>query len=346
MGSTCSCHAGNKDDETTTLDAGYTNEVGLGAPKDIIKPDGKLPEESPTEIANTDAAEGEVNESNAEPPKVDEQAPGFRVSSDSAHFHREVGNEASGDNGEEEFQERTYKELVRRSGEPEEQAKPGKVTRRPSSENITFDDYTKKHAHLFDKVLELEKPDGWVLKKEVESVSIYTKEMPGQRLLYFKGTTEMPVAGGIPEALKKLFKTEDRPKWDDLCSYAETPQYYPPLYKYAYAQLNAPAPIISKRDILTLGRFRFEADGAVVVALHSEELKDAYPSRSDYVRVNFKEGGYVIRPKNEKGDVLHVTWTGLVDPQGWLPTWVVNHAVIKQGLSLAKLRSYILSTSK
>lgn len=348
MGTACSCPPGHKaEDENSTLDVGFETEKVLQAPEDIVAAAAKLAEdptlsltdkETPTAIANTDPDTN--NTSNVFNPELENSDP-------KAGNLAEDRAEKPAEEEEEAFQDKAYREIWEKakSGRKADEAKPGKFARRPSSENITMEAYTQKHAGLFDKVLTLERPDGWNLKKEHEGVKIYTKEMPGERLLYFKGVTEICVAGGLTEILSKLFKTEDRPKWDELCNHAETPQSFPPFYKYAYCNLLPPASIIAKRDILTIGRFRFEKDGAVVAALKSDEL-EAHPRRADFVRINFIEGGYVIRPKNGRDDVFDITWTGLVDPQGWLPTWVANLAVIKQGIALAKLRAFILSTGQ
>mmetsp|Transcript_39755 Transcript_39755/g.127372 ORF Transcript_39755/g.127372 Transcript_39755/m.127372 type:complete len:323 (-) Transcript_39755:82-1050(-) len=239
---------------------------------------------------------------------------------------------------EKPFQDKTYHDIIGSRPEFVQAAIPGIMKRRPSSENITMQDYTEKHKNLFEKVLELEKPDDWIFKREDNGVRIYTKAVAGCRLLYFKGYSEFHCEEGIAGIMQKMFKTEDRPKWDDMCLEAITPQSFPPFYKYAYVRLKSPVAIISERDLCTLGRSRFEPDGSITIAIQAAQHPD-HPERSDHVRIEFVEGGYVIRQKGPKD--FGITWTGCVDPKGWLPTWVANLAVTKQAMSLAKFKAFM-----
>lgn len=241
------------------------------------------------------------------------------------------------------FQDRMYKEALAKMTAPMKDV-PGKMKRRPSSENISFDDYTKKHAAFFEKILELERPDGWNLVKEDQGVKVYTKAMPGTPLLYFKGVSDFTCKNGPFELVSQIITTEDRPKWDELCEKGETPQFFPPFYKCAYARLKPQAAIISGRDLLTLGRLRFEQDGAITLAMKSETLAEV-PEVPGVVRINIVEAGYIVRPTSQP-TVYTVTWTGCADPKGWLPIWLVNLVVKKQAMTLAKIKGHIASLQK
>merc|ERR1719329_1112287 len=67
--------------------------------------------------------------------------------------------------------------------------------RRPSTLDTSFHSYVQKHSAVFDKVRSLMKPDGWTLKKTVDTVEIFTKSLPGEICLFSKGTTTMKTYG-------------------------------------------------------------------------------------------------------------------------------------------------------
>lgn len=213
----------------------------------------------------------------------------------------------------------------------------GKFKRRPSSENVTYQQYTDKHKSEYDRVLELEKPDGWTFKQEERGVKVYTKAVDNCKLLYFKGTNIVKCES-MCVLMQKMFKPEDRPKWDEMCISGRSAEGTPPFYRVTYVALKAPAAWISQRDLVGIGRWKFVSPDVVVVALRSEEHPDL-PEQNGFVRINFIEGGYVLRDQGN-GTFL-VTYTACVDPKGWLPTWAANMGCVKQALTLAKLKEYI-----
>lgn len=215
----------------------------------------------------------------------------------------------------------------------------GKSTRRPSSENIMLDRYSERHAAEFDKVLELDRPEGWHPHGQIDGVEVYTRTFEGCSLAYFKGQATLHCKGGMGALLSKLFKTEDRPVWDEMCTFGASTHKAMPFYKYSLVQIKAPAPILSNRELLVVGRTRYMEDGSVIVSCKSVELPEL-PVVPGFVRAKFLDGGYVIRPAGE--DDYLVTWTGCVDPCGFIPTFVANLTMKRQALTLAKLRSYLL----
>lgn len=216
------------------------------------------------------------------------------------------------------------------------------IKRRPSSENVTFQQYTDKHKAKFDRMLDLEAPDGWTLKMEQSGVNVYTKAVEGSKLLYFKSQTTIPCEN-MAAIMDKLFDTTARPKWDEMCINGKIIEKAQPFYRVSSVSLKAPAAIIANRDMVGVGRFRFEGENVVVATLQSIE-HPSVPETADFVRINFVEGGYVIRDKGN--GTFEVTYAACVDPKGWLPTFVANLVCAKQGLTLVKLKEYMLSSSK
>lgn len=210
--------------------------------------------------------------------------------------------------------------------------------RRPSTLKIGLPEYANKHAGIFDKLRALEANDGWTLKKAVGSVEIYTKSVPGEDMLYTKGVTTMKTHGnGIRHLVAHLLMAEDRPKYDEMCSFGQTVESYLPYYRIVYFKMISPAVFIASRDVLSLSRIIFEKDGSLLIATESTE-NPLLPEKPPYVRCLIM-GGYVIRPTSDP-DTYQVIFTVRSDPRGWLPGWVKSLIAWKVQLVLVGFKKY------
>mmetsp|Transcript_34203 Transcript_34203/g.99307 ORF Transcript_34203/g.99307 Transcript_34203/m.99307 type:complete len:255 (+) Transcript_34203:87-851(+) len=213
----------------------------------------------------------------------------------------------------------------------------GSVKRRPSSENLTIDAYAEQHREEFDSLLALAGDEGWTFNREEDGVRAFLKSVEGSDLMYFKGVADIEVEGGLARILHVILNIEERPSWDEQCVKGSSEQFFPPFYKYTYTQTGPLAAVVSAREMLTVGRFRFEEDGTFLFSLRSTEYEDM-PLDDKLVRTNLREGGYIIRPKEGSKTEFSITWTGCLDPCGWIPKWVVNKVMPKQALALAKVK--------
>lgn len=210
--------------------------------------------------------------------------------------------------------------------------------RRPSTINTSLHDYAATHSAVFDNIRDWMKPDGWILKKTVDTVDIFTKSFPGNSNIFSKGTTTMKTYGnGIRHLASCLLTAEDRPKYDETVDFGETVESYLPHYRIVYFKMPAAAAIVAPRDILTLSRIRFEEDGTLVLATESTEHPDR-PELSPYVRIQVV-AGYVISPTSDP-DAYQVSFVASADPGGWLPGWLKNLIAWKVQLVLAKFKKH------
>jgi len=219
--------------------------------------------------------------------------------------------------------------------------KDGGVARRPSSENISFEDYIGQHSDIFSTLKDLEKPDGWVLKKTVDGVDIFTMNKPGDACVYTKGVVKMKTHGnGIRHLLANLMTAEDRPKYDELCSAGRTVESYLPFYRVVCFQMITPA-IIANREVLTVSRVSFEKDGSCYIATESLEHPSA-PVTPGYVRAEV-QGGYIFHPTSDP-DEYEVIFAVRSDPMGWLPGWLKALVAWKVQLILVSFSAFYNST--
>lgn len=242
-----------------------------------------------------------------------------------------------------QFMDQTWQDYLSRDMVAKEKAffadKDSGVPRRPSTlGGISFQDYAQKHADVFDRVKTLVESDGWVLKKTVDSVDIFTKSIDGADLIATKGTTLMKTYGnGIRHLVAHMLTAEDRPKYDEVCNLGQTVESYLPHYRTLYFQIKPPSSIIAPRDVLTLSRLRFEQDGTLLIATESTD-HPSKPEQLPHVRTKVV-GGYLISPTSDP-DEYRITFCVQADPGGWLPCWVKNLVAWKTQLVLASFKKH------
>eukprot|EP00928_Gymnodinium_smaydae_P098604 TRINITY_DN9202_c2_g1_i1.p1 TRINITY_DN9202_c2_g1~~TRINITY_DN9202_c2_g1_i1.p1 ORF type:complete len:363 (+),score=75.97 TRINITY_DN9202_c2_g1_i1:64-1089(+) len=332
MGATC-CRHDSPEDKYEKSYSDKTFSLPETTAEIEPQPEAKVaqPEETPVAIPEAkkepEVVQGEpVKEAAKAPPKEEEAEKG----------------EAKEQEQELPFQDRKFKEFTTNVTLPEPTV--SSVARRPSSTNITLEEYSKKYEHLFSNLLDMEKMDGWNLKKDEDGLQVYLKQEKGNHLMSFKAFTEMTLGkGGMATIILELLNTNRRVEWDEMCEFAVKAEAYVPYYGIGYVRLLPPAAIISKRDLCVLGRYKMLEDGGCLVALQSCEHPDhpiAEAQAQGYVRIDFTKGGYIVRPIPGTNKVK-VCWTGCVDPKGWIPTWLANMTAWKQGLTLSKFKVHI-----
>jgi len=211
-------------------------------------------------------------------------------------------------------------------------------TRRPSSSKHSFPEYLDQHAVVFAKARNLESNDGWLLKKSVGGVDIYTKSVAGEDLLYSKGVTTLKTHGkGIRHLIAHMLTAEDRPEYDEVCESGQTIESYLPWYRTIRFVIKSPTSIIAQRDVVTLSRICFEKDGGILLATESVD-HPACPEKSPYVRASVM-GAYIIRPTSDP-DEWKIMFALSSDPRGWLPGWVKNLIAWKAQLALVNFKKF------
>eukprot|EP00747_Dinoflagellata_sp_TGD_P216458 gnl/TRDRNA2_/TRDRNA2_89004_c0_seq1.p1 gnl/TRDRNA2_/TRDRNA2_89004_c0~~gnl/TRDRNA2_/TRDRNA2_89004_c0_seq1.p1 ORF type:complete len:365 (+),score=50.91 gnl/TRDRNA2_/TRDRNA2_89004_c0_seq1:93-1187(+) len=220
--------------------------------------------------------------------------------------------------------------------------------RRPSTTNITLQAYTDQHKKDFESLLALEPNTGWTFKHRDNEVDVYTKQMQGLNgnpCVGFKGFTQISTTGeSVKDIVLQILSIEDRPKWDEQCSFGETVEQQLPFYRYSLYRTISPFPlVVSPREILLCGRLCFEDSGGILVCIRSVDLPDIV-AKPPYVRAKF-EGGYIFRP-GKVPNTIDVMFAGIVDPMGGLPGWVKDLVAPKQCQSLWKFKKWYAEKKK
>mmetsp|Transcript_40612 Transcript_40612/g.73111 ORF Transcript_40612/g.73111 Transcript_40612/m.73111 type:complete len:323 (+) Transcript_40612:60-1028(+) len=217
--------------------------------------------------------------------------------------------------------------------------------RRPSTEGLTLEQYVAKHDQGWNQLLAMDSMEGWSLNREVEGTEIYTKQDPDKPFSNFKAICMLEAREGIHELVAGLSNAQNRKHWDEMFLDSEKLEEHSPYYRVNYTQIEAQSLLTSRRDLCLIGRVRWEKDGSCLMLIEDSDDPALNMGRPGFVRAKMLIGGYIIRP-TEKPEIFKVTWTGCIDPGGWIPTAIANLVAWKQGITLRKYAKWAEETKQ
>jgi len=138
-----------------------------------------------------------------------------------------------------------------------------------------------------------------------------------------------------------VFTTEERRKWDPNVNYVKLlAKNEENTIQLCQLEVNSPSPmIVSNRDFVYLNRHIVTKDGQHYIASISLMEPNEFLPVSGTIR------GHLIgvfmwhfKPINEKTEI---TFVSHVQPNGWIPDWIVNMTVYDQPLCIARLKKIL-----
>jgi hypothetical protein len=175
--------------------------------------------------------------------------------------------------------------------------------------------------------------EDWKLKKDTDSIKIFTRSLPNASLDEFKAETT--INASIDDILFQLLTA---PEYYESCepdiSYYVKMQSKNQHIFYAYKSLPWP---IKDRDLITLLTVKKISDTQIKLVL--ESLPDVLPEKKKTIRIKELMGHWVLEEKHGK---TKVTQQLFVNPEGSLPSFVINLLLIKGPLkTFSELRNSI-----
>jgi len=166
-----------------------------------------------------------------------------------------------------------------------------------------------------------EDADGWNLRKETDSIQVFTIDQSDSSFQAFKavGVLDAP----IENLMAVMINPKSCVEWVHKCteSYAFGEGDF--FNRYAYSVNDMPWPVTDRDYVLQI-RTHGEGNGHDIFM----EL-NAVPQRrdveDDYIRVDRSDTLYRFTPM---GDQTHMVWVQHTDPNGAIPGWLVNSLLV------------------
>ena len=160
----------------------------------------------------------------------------------------------------------------------------------------------------------------WLLKKENEDITVYTRSVENTNIKEFKASTTL--SSSSETIFKIILDVENYPKWIEDVEYAEK-IYHRDSQIGMYYQLKLPWPI-NDRDITLISKYEKLEDNSTHFKLgYNSELKEV---DEDFIRITKIDGEWLIKPIDQ--ETCEVTYRFLADPEGFLPAWVINLFIV------------------
>ena len=160
----------------------------------------------------------------------------------------------------------------------------------------------------------------WKLRKDDNNIKIFTRGLPNENFNEYKAKTEInsPIEAVVKELLTAPSYFENCPS--GISYYVKKLNTNQHVF---YAHQDLPWPV-KDRDLITL--LTVEKLSETKYNLKLESLPNALPVKGKTIRIKKLMGYWFLKEKNKK---TQITQQLFVDPEGSLPTFIVNKLLIK-----------------
>jgi len=166
-----------------------------------------------------------------------------------------------------------------------------------------------------------EEADGWDLRKETDSIQVFTIDQPDSRFQAFKAVAMLDAP--IENLMAVMINPKSCVEWVHKCieSYAfGEGDFYD---RYAYSVNDMPWPVTDRDYVLRI-RTHSEGDGHDIL-MDLNAVPQRRDVEDDYIRVDRSDTLYRFTPM---GDQTRMVWVQHTDPNGSIPGWLVNSLLV------------------
>ncbi|MCE3277981.1 MAG: lipid-binding protein [Bacteroidetes bacterium] len=163
----------------------------------------------------------------------------------------------------------------------------------------------------------------WILKKEEEGISVYTRNVETSSLKELKSV--VTIRTSLSSIVALLNDWDSYPQWVYRCEKSSTLKTISESEVIHYQTVIAPWPVDSRDFVVNV---KLTQDPITkIITIISQPHPDFIPKTEDMVRIrNFKASWTLIPLKD---GWVEVNYQLLVDPGGYVPAWLVNLAVVE-----------------
>lgn len=166
-------------------------------------------------------------------------------------------------------------------------------------------------------------PDtGWQLTQDKDGIQIFTRDTPGSDFESFKATARLDAP--LASVIAVMNTPSSCMDWVHGCEQAYNLKIKNFNDRIAYSINNLPWPVEDRDYVLEITTHAEPKTGDIIIRMHTRN--DIKPVSPDFVRVTDSDTFYRFHAV----DATHtdVTWIQHTDPNGSLPSWLVNRLLV------------------
>ncbi len=166
-----------------------------------------------------------------------------------------------------------------------------------------------------------EDAEDWTLRKETDSIQVFTIDQPDSSFQAFKAVAVLDAP--IENLMAVMVNPRSCVEWVHNCSesYAFGEGNFHD--RHAYSVNNMPWPVTDRDYVLRI-RIRGEGRGGDII-MELNAVPQSREVRDDYIRVDRSDTLYRFTPM---GDQTRMVWVQHTDPNGSIPGWLVNSLLV------------------
>ncbi len=181
--------------------------------------------------------------------------------------------------------------------------------------------------------------DAWKLQKNKDGIKVFTRAISGSSLNELKA--EVLIHASLNSVMALLRDVPGFKDWVYHCKEAhELKKNGNEVFYYQYTSVPFP---VSDRDLII--RSSWHQDPITkAIYISGEGHPEFVPKKSGVVRIEKFKSRWSLIPKGN-GDIL-IEYEIIVDPAGWVPSWLVNLSAVEGPFETCKSLKNILKTAK
>lgn len=166
-----------------------------------------------------------------------------------------------------------------------------------------------------------EDAEDWTLRKETDSIQVFTIDQPDSSFQAFKAVAVLDAP--IENLMAVMVNPRSCVEWVHNCSESYAFGQGNFHDRYAYSVNNMPWPVTDRDYVLRI-RIRGEGRGGDII-MELNAVPQSREVRDDYIRVDRSDTLYRFTPM---GDQTRMVWVQHTNPNGSIPGWLVNSLLV------------------
>lgn len=158
----------------------------------------------------------------------------------------------------------------------------------------------------------------WELEKQDDGIRVYSRPVEGSAYNEIRGTAT--IEGRVTTVVALLQDPEFVPKLNDVISQVRVHEEVSPTEALVYLQMDMPWPV-NDRDLLTRRTIERDCDSNAVIIREVAET-GVIAEKDDFIRIVDSTQEWTLKTVND--GVVELDWTTHTDPNGTLPSAIVN----------------------